>query len=172
VTIEQMGSIGELIAAIATVSTLLYLATQIRQASSSSRSASAVAESQSEASLSILLAQDPDLNRIFYDGLADPTSLTERDRLRLGAFINAFLADIEQAWRLHKEGSLDDDQWRARMSFIRWLTHQPGFIDYWATWHSTAPSEFAKVLDNASRSESAVPIELSRAQQSAAADSA
>jgi hypothetical protein len=172
VTIEQVGSIGELIAAVATVATLIYLATQIRQASSSSRSSSAVAESNAEMSLSVLLAQDPEMNRIFFDGMADPASLSERDQLRLGSLINAFLANAEQAWLLHREGAVGDDQWQARLSFLIWMTHQPGFIEYWAVWNSTRSSEFAHVIEQAAESRNPIPQELLSAQQSAAADSA
>ena len=39
-TIEALGSIGELVAAIATIATLFYLATQIRHSSEATRGAS------------------------------------------------------------------------------------------------------------------------------------
>ena len=43
-TIEELGSIGELVAAIATVATLIYLSTQIRQSISTTRAS--IAEAQ------------------------------------------------------------------------------------------------------------------------------
>ena len=170
-TIQDIGSIGELVAAIATVATLLYLAIQVRQANSSDRSDSAAFQNQSDITLSVMLAQDAEVNRIFWDGLADPSSLGERDRLRLDAIINAFLSNCEMTWRLHNEGSIDEGRWAAQLSFLQWLSHQPGFIAHWAIWRSTTAAGFAQVVDLASNADNPVPLELLAAQQRAESDS-
>jgi len=171
VTIQDLGSVGELIAAIATVATLLYLALQIRQNTSASRGSGAASQTQADLAVSLLLAQDADVSRIFFDGVADPSTLSERDHRRFDSLMNSLVANQEQAWRFHNEGAIDGEQWEAMLSFLRWVTHQPGFVEYWATWRSTSPAGFAQVVDRVSREASQVPLELHGAQQAAAADS-
>ena len=60
-TIEQLGSTGEFIAALATLATLVYLAIQIRQSTASVRSASAQQILQGIAEFNQFISSNPSL---------------------------------------------------------------------------------------------------------------
>jgi len=172
VTIQNLGSIGELIAAIATVATLLYLAVQIRQNTSATRTNSAAADTQSQNSLSLVLAQDRELSRTFWTGLESRHQLDIADQRCFDAILNSFLMNADQSWRFHKERAIEDATWEAQNASLQWLASQPGFAEWWAIWAPTTPRDFAEVIEEAIRAESPISTRSLAAQQGAAADSA
>ena len=74
---------GEFLGGIAVVVSLIYLASQIRQNSNLLRASTASATSQIEYQQNALMVQDEEVARIFWEGLADRASLSEKDRRRL-----------------------------------------------------------------------------------------
>ena len=67
-SIQDLGAIGELFAALATIATLLYLAQQIRQNSKNLQEASSAAMNQGWASINSRISSDPQLASIFLRG--------------------------------------------------------------------------------------------------------
>jgi hypothetical protein len=75
-TVQDLGSIGELVAAVATVATLAYLAIQIRANAHGMKVESIRSANRDGMASSLLLADNAELADIFYRGLADLGSLT------------------------------------------------------------------------------------------------
>jgi len=82
VTIQDLGSIGELIAAVATVATLAYLAVQIRANTRAVQAESRRTEIQTTAAIAQSLVADSEVARMFNAGLADFLGLSPEDRTR------------------------------------------------------------------------------------------
>jgi alkylated DNA nucleotide flippase Atl1 len=89
VTIQDLGSVGELVGAIATVATLFYLATQIRSSTRAMRSASAQSVHESFATWYRMIASDGELSELTTKGLRDSESLTEAEK---GRFVSTAMA--------------------------------------------------------------------------------
>ena len=70
-TIQDMGSIGELVAGFATVLTLIYLAIQIRRNASATHAASFHAISDSMNQINLVIAQNSALSRTWLSGVVD-----------------------------------------------------------------------------------------------------
>jgi hypothetical protein len=96
VTIEQVGSIGELIAAIATVATLAYLALQIRQNSTILASAQAAANREGSSELSVILASNRDAARVFWAGCGSRKSLESSERQQFDAMLSIVFLNYDQ----------------------------------------------------------------------------
>jgi hypothetical protein len=77
VTIQDLGSIGELVAAIATVATLAYLAIQIKAGTRRSRAQSDYARHSTNKQTLLSLAHDQQLAGVFRRGLASFESLEQ-----------------------------------------------------------------------------------------------
>lgn len=90
-TIQELGSIGELIAAIATVATLLYLATQIRQNNRNLRESTSASMNQGWASINSRLSSDEQFAEIFMRGREDLESLNPVEVERFRAFVQDIL---------------------------------------------------------------------------------
>ncbi len=69
--INTLAAWGEFLGGIAVVASLVYLASQIRQNSRLIQVSTAVAVNEGDTLRASLLAQDPDLMRVYWEGLAD-----------------------------------------------------------------------------------------------------
>ncbi len=100
-SLQDLGSIGELIAAIATVVTLVYLAIQIRHNSRAMDRSNEFAQASSIHDITLLfnelnwrLASDGELADIHTRALAGE-NLTPAESTRFVAFVNTYVATIE-----------------------------------------------------------------------------
>lgn len=97
-SIQDLGSIGELLGAIATIATLIYLALQIKQTRQTF-----VRQSEREITSQIIgsmheFTQNPDLARIHFLAMEDyEGNLTREERLVWHAWIWSWLSSFEQA---------------------------------------------------------------------------
>jgi hypothetical protein len=146
---DAIGAIAELLGAVGVIATLAYLARQIRQNTSTVRSSAASSLAQANNSLLLMLAQDADVSRIWWTGLADPAALSESDLLRFNPMVAMQLNAAQQAHSQFLEGAITRRDWDAECDAILWLANQPGFVAYWETWASMTNSEFKQVVTDA-----------------------
>ena len=172
-TIDQIGSIGELIAAIATVATLVYLSMQLRQNTAAVRGSGTASHTDSQNAWSTLLLQDADLNDLYWRGLADRDALDERERRRFDGLLGMQLTHVQQTLRLHREGVIDPVTWTSNRSTLTWLMSEPGFQSHWNSWGELYDQDFSRMVEEVRGSVSPIgPQSPAAAQQSTAADSA
>jgi hypothetical protein len=149
VTIEQLGSIGEVVGALATVATLLYLAVQIRQNTITVRSAATSSYVQGINTVSNLLASHPELCDLYFKGLEDPSSLTDSEKRRFVIVLGTFVMHLEQADQMESAGTLPPDLADQYGTQLDWLACQPGFLLWRELWGDTLPAGFAKKIEEA-----------------------
>lgn len=102
-TIQDLGSPGELVAAVATIATLAYLAVQIRQNTDTVRAASTTAHIESVSGFSLLLGQSPELSDLYFAGLSGETELDESQQRQFQMLLGGFLLAIRHAFLLDEE---------------------------------------------------------------------
>src|SRR5262245_49020286 len=124
--IQDLGSIGELVAAIATVATLVYLAVQIRSNTNAVRLAAAQSVHEAFATWYRLVAVDASLTKIVTTGLRDYSILSEVDRARFIATYMAFLLCSQDAFIKWREGSLAAELWVGWEFVMMNLVNAPG----------------------------------------------
>jgi len=90
-SIQDWGALGEIVAAIATVVTLLYLAVQIRQSNRHLHESTAASVNQGWASINSRLSSDEQFAEIFIRGREDLESLNHVELERFRAFIHDIL---------------------------------------------------------------------------------
>ena len=93
-TLQDLGSLGEFIGAIAVVISLVYLAAQIRQNTRALHSSSYAQSAEQLWLVNLAIAQDRDLARIWTEFVAGEP-LTPEDTTRLEASLDCFFSD----WR-------------------------------------------------------------------------
>jgi hypothetical protein len=81
-TIEELGNLGDFLAAIATIITLIYLALQIRQNTSLLKLSELRGIQDDADRWRSLLIENKDVASVYRRGLLDPESLDADDRLR------------------------------------------------------------------------------------------
>jgi hypothetical protein len=124
-SISELGSIGELIAAIATIATLIYLALQLRQNTSaialSEKRALATDAKDSRSSI----VHNRDIAQLYIAGLSTPDTLDQVDKLRFRMMLDQLFFE----WQSHMyfiKGSTN-----AADHFIAKTLSTPGGRLYW-----------------------------------------
>ena len=148
-TIQDLGSVGELVAAIATIVTLAYLAIQIRQSTTSTRTATYQAIVSTSIELGNTFSRDGEFAELFVRALADLESLSPAERVRLHGHVSSVLRTYELVFHQYAHGAIDEalwDGWRTNM--IRFLR----FDAYRKVWDATRdefPPAFRAAVDEA-----------------------
>ena len=155
-TLQDLGSIGEFVAAIATLVTLIYLALQIRQNSESVKAAAAqsVLASLNEALQSA--AAMPQLSRVVALGQADYSQLSGDERHQFVIWMFAWFRIIEQAHHNYVLGYLEPKIWDGHAKHIHSVMQSPAVVRWWKLRRSVFSSEFQAFIDSASARDSSV----------------
>ncbi len=124
-TIQDLGSIGELIAAIATVITLAYLAVQIRQGAKATRQAAIHSAVESGNMLRLELIREPEVAAMYLKGLADYQSLSREDRLRFNMFMQSMFENLREIFEQYRNRDIDQANWQAYGTLFSWVLSQP-----------------------------------------------
>jgi len=171
VTIQDLGSIGELVAAVATVVTLAYLALQIRQHSNSSRAEAARGTVDGNAAM-LAVAQDPELTRIFVAGLSDFDALDPIERTRFAYTFGSMIGSVARHYENVSLGILDETHFKSHNWGHLMMLETPGGSQFWHALDSTFPPEFRDFVLREVKVRPPVPSgpRASAAQQGTAAD--
>ena len=155
-TIQDYGSIGEIVGAIATVATLLYLAVQIRQ--NGKLVAASVADASRDAQNEVprILAASDEAARIWRIGLEARSELTPEEVHRFNSLVYLAFSSVHQQFR---HGLNLEEETSYLLAF-------PGVQKWWTEGSLTFPDDFRMHIAHLMRHQSPA------AQQRAAADSA
>lgn len=146
-TIQELGSLGELVAAIATVATLIYLALQIRQNTTATRASSfhAVTDARNQVNLSI--TENADLARIFVEGCADRSSLSPEDRVRFDFTCLSYIHVVETMHYQASVGAGEKKLVEAEERSLVDLLSTPGVREWWIENPYAFSPEFRSYID-------------------------
>ncbi len=146
-TIQDLGSLGEFITALATLATLIYVAVQIRQNTRSVR-ASSFRDSSSDIFYIIdQLALDPELNRVYFAGTRDYASLSPEDRRRFGTYMSSLLGRWENLVFQSEQGVLDPMSFTFFFENLRVSYSQPGTQQWWSKVRHLYPQRVQQLVE-------------------------
>jgi hypothetical protein len=155
-SLEDLGNIGEFVAAVAVVVSLIYLAVQIRQNTSQIRQnteatwVSAVQESTHYgAAVAGHLIQNKHFARIFRIGAEDMSQLTQDERTQFDAFMNMVFAQFHVTFYQHEHSMVSDEILEARTSHMLWFLRQPGVAAWWSRNQGILSQSFRHYVDKA-----------------------
>jgi hypothetical protein len=133
VTIDGVGAVGELIAAIATVATLFYLATQIRQSTGVARAASQQALLDTFAEMSAELYRDRDLAQLVGSGLMSFEALDDSDKTIFMLVLSRYVVNLEKGILLQSAGLIDQETFEGVAAALVASVRTPGGDQWWST---------------------------------------
>ena len=145
--ITTLAAWGEFLGGIAVVVSLIYLASQIRQNSRLVRASTASATSATNADFSSLVVQDSDVARIFREGMADRSSLSEDDTQRFDMLLGMGFTSWNQEYQFVSDGVIGRSVWENRMGTMRRVLPLPGYRQWWTEWGDLYSDEFRRLVD-------------------------
>ena len=130
-TISELGSVGELVGAIATVATLLYLALQIR-ANTLSAKYSAINDIINRViKWQSRIAGTPDLMSSWKEGTQSYHSLNIEEQVRFTSIAVEMLAAIEATLETAKNDGIKPESVEAVRAMLHQLMRNIGVREYW-----------------------------------------
>lgn len=146
-TIQDLGNIGELLAAIATLATLVYLARQIRASNLSVRAESQRAVRTGGSAMHVAIVQDPEVARIFNAGLRDFNALNPDERTRFSFLLGDLVGN---AAAFHQElmlGVVPRAEFEHTLPVIAGFLRAPGGREFWKRHQHQYPRPFQKIVE-------------------------
>ena len=147
-TLQDLGSIGEFIAAFATVVTLVYLAVQIRQNTQTVRANTQQAGSTAWSELVLKMASDPAMSEIYHQGRVSPESLSKEDARRFALTLDAMFSQIENFYIQYAYGHLPQSNQDRFALILRLQFETRGVNLYWARHRSEFTAEFIHYVED------------------------
>jgi hypothetical protein len=128
--LEDLGNIGEFVAAMATIATLVYLALQIRQNTTSVRAASRfdIASGWREHNRLML---DAEARSVYAKGLRDFLGMSPDERSHFGALLGDHAVFFQGVFALYEEGQLDEDTYEGYLVWFSCQAATPGGSVWW-----------------------------------------
>lgn len=149
-TIQDLGSIGELIAAVATVATLIYLAAQIRQNTNAMKTASL----NSIHDVQMLTRDNERYNALILKGLRGE-ELDPEERLLVVERFFTIVRAFEGIWLQQSFGVVSREQFDQHLDLLRWAISTPLARRMWAQLAPTFDPGFCAVVETEVLSEDA-----------------
>jgi hypothetical protein len=144
---EMLSAIGQAVAAIGVIPSLIYLAVQIREQNKERR----------RAGINILTAQWSDLvksaqeNRefavLFLKGMRSFDGLDAPDKLRFSAFFTRYTRNCEGMFIYYRDGALEKALWDEVERTISDYFAYPGVNEWWSTRKHWLTDEFRAVVE-------------------------
>jgi hypothetical protein len=149
VSIQDLGSIGEFVSAIATILTLGYLALQIRQNTSVARSKSTQEVLNSHRELiRELLTLNPEVESIFIRGLHSFVNLTKQEQRRFHYVMSEFMLHAQNTYQLEQKGVLDKGDADTWIGFALQIIRMPGGNEWWTASRKVMDPAFSSEIDS------------------------
>jgi hypothetical protein len=138
---------GEVGGAIAVVVSLLYLSAQVRQGNRVARAAAQESLQNAFRSFTQPLASNPELYRIFDEGVERFDTLEGDERGRFSHLAFQFGKVFESAHYHYARGLLDDGSWEGWRNGLAHYFQAPGWQQYWALRSDLYSPEFRDYVD-------------------------
>jgi hypothetical protein len=155
---ERINVLAQLIASLGVISSLFYLAAQVRQNTRSSRAIVVDSLARSMHDLAFAMAQNDALLKIVTTTLQDWNSATELERARAASFVLGYFKLFENAWFQMRKGTLEREQWEGYDAFLRTVWMQPAVKTWWTMRRMFFAPGFRKYVENCEDAPSALTI--------------
>jgi len=128
---DAVGAIGEIMAAVGVIVTLVYLTAQIRQNTKSinSNNSNSVMAGFNQLNVAML---DPEVSRICYEGFFRIDEMSESERNRFTHLMNGFFNIFRNLYHQFLDGTFPADQWESWALEARQMMETPG-VEYFRT---------------------------------------
>ena len=148
-TIQDLGSIGELVGAVATVATLGYLAVQIRANTRMMRQQSSHAGRTMAAQGSLALAHDQQLASVFRRGLASFEALGPDEQTQFSFLLGYYVMNVEHHFSDFATGLTDGTGLERAWMGVAHILKSPGGRAFWKNQGSRSyPADFAQFIES------------------------
>ena len=144
---EMLSALGQLVAAVGVIPSLIYLAIQIREQNKERRRAGINVLTAQWGDLVKSAQESADFSAVFLDGIRSFHSLDPVAKLRFSAFFTRFTRNCEGMFLYYRDGALDKALWCEVERTISDYFAYPGVKEWWSTRKHWLTDEFRAVVE-------------------------
>lgn len=147
-TLQDLGNIGEFVAAFGVIASLIYVGFQVRQNTIAMKAQ--MHENLTSGYLTVvdIVAANATAFAKGLNSTSNFHSLTDEEKLQFFGVIFGFFKHFEHMYVQYQRGLIDQQAWDAWSEHIRMYFHQPGVLAWWAVRKSAFVRPFRDYLDN------------------------
>ena len=135
--LATLAQLGEFVGGFFVVISLVYLAHQVRQNTTSLRTENYARALDRLSTVQRNLSSDGELNRIVVVGAQAPEALSRSDRMRFTWYLYELVGAAEFVHHQARQGALPDEVWERWKATIVWWLSNPGIQKWW--WAKPTP---------------------------------
>jgi hypothetical protein len=144
---EMLSAIGQAVAAIGVMPSLIYLAVQIREQNKERRRAGINILTAQWSELVKTAQESREFAELFLQGMRCFHDLDPPDKLRFSAFFTRFTRNCEGVFIYYRDGALEKALWGAVERTMSDYFAYPGVREWWATRKHWLTDEFRAVVE-------------------------
>ena len=146
-TLQDLGSLGEFVAAIATLTTLIYLAVQIKQNTRAVRSSAFQQVVDSFSGISLEIGLNREISDILDRANNDFSSLDTLEQRRYWSVLLSLFRRAESVFFHAEQGTLQAETWEGIREFLRSVLQGRGARLFWEENSFAFNSRFRTFVD-------------------------
>lgn len=146
--LEQIYYVSEMISVVAVVVSLIYVGIQVRQNTQAVRNSTLQNISENQLNVYGLLAAHGDLSEVVFQAATGEGSELGPDRFRYTAWMHTAIRSLENAFYQHREGALNERNWRALCRQYGPILHAGLNSKYWEERSFMYGEEFRRFVDD------------------------
>ena len=144
---QAIGTVAEIVSALAVVITLAYLAVQIRDSARASRAAAVTDATTGMQAWYQELGSSAESAKLFLDGMKNPDALSSPDRFQFVMLVHAAFLGFQRSFFLSRAGTLDVSLRDSIGTAVRAVNRMPGMAYYWEHRKAFFQQEFAEWVE-------------------------
>jgi hypothetical protein len=145
--LDALGNIGDFIGGIGVIITLLYLAVQIRQNTTSSRTESYQAVVAAISDWTRAVGTNAESSRIADKGSRDLASLSPSERVQFNLIMASLVRNLENIHYQYIHGAIDESTWSGWAKRAHSALEPRGARDWWHTQEAAYSPDFRRFIN-------------------------
>ncbi len=141
-TLQDLGSLGEFVGALGVVISLIYLAQQMRQNTTSVRAASFNSMTENSIRLLEYAIRDGDFTDFLHRAESNPSTLSPNEMVRWNAYMTAVYRHFGNLVYQYRVGALDRQMWQSYRDTLKQHLSTPS----WRAWFEENRAMFSSSL--------------------------
>ncbi|HBS30949.1 MAG TPA: hypothetical protein DEA40_04300 [Parvularcula sp.] len=131
-TLEEIYYVGQTIAVVALLISILFVGYQIRQNTKALKATSHHAITDSFNQINALIISDPKVARLWRLGMAGSADLSEDETTSFGLLALAYMRVFETLYYQHGNGTMERKLFEAELNTLKWAVTNPGIRAWWS----------------------------------------
>lgn len=147
-SIDELGSLAELISSVAVLISLIYLGVQIRKSTEAARTSTYHSIVAAFGSMNQSMANSPDLSLLYVSALEDFEALSPAERARISQLFFSSFRYFENMFYQRERGYLEEDVWVGWERLMVTYFRRPGFQSWWGMRREAFSRAFVEYLES------------------------